>query len=180
MFLHSNVQYSTVLLYNTLSRESWCSKACDFGALQFQCLSWRTSRALSRPPLMLHQPSLFKLLLVSISTANRDGIRVVYAHTNFCGTSWGDASSECEERQPCPQGTDEECTNGGKCCFLAHGIRGEIESLSLRLFCCLWMRNRGMHTYQLVMLVERDGVNNAMILRIARTVVGSTGNILYL
>mmetsp|Transcript_9742 Transcript_9742/g.21041 ORF Transcript_9742/g.21041 Transcript_9742/m.21041 type:complete len:1023 (-) Transcript_9742:106-3174(-) len=35
--------------------------------------------------------------------------------TNFCGSTWGDASSDCEHKQPCPNGTDEECTNGGVC-----------------------------------------------------------------
>ncbi|KAL9189137.1 hypothetical protein ACHAXT_011627 [Thalassiosira profunda] len=39
----------------------------------------------------------------------------VFATTNFCGTSWGDASSNCDARQPCPSGTDQECTSGGVC-----------------------------------------------------------------
>jgi hypothetical protein len=30
----------------------------------------------------------------------------------FCGTSWDDASNNCDERQHCPTGTDDEC-NGG-------------------------------------------------------------------
>lgn len=32
---------------------------------------------------------------------------------NFCGASWGDASSNCDARQACPLGTDEECSFGG-------------------------------------------------------------------
>lgn len=32
--------------------------------------------------------------------------------TNFCGTDWTDASTDCQNRQPCPSGTDEECDSG--------------------------------------------------------------------
>lgn len=32
--------------------------------------------------------------------------------TNFCGTSWEDASTDCSNKKPCPLGTDEECEIG--------------------------------------------------------------------
>ncbi len=32
--------------------------------------------------------------------------------TNFCGTTWEDASRDCAKKQPCPNGTDEECKVG--------------------------------------------------------------------
>jgi len=38
--------------------------------------------------------------------------RLSSATTNFCGTSWDDASADCANRQPCPKGTDEECEIG--------------------------------------------------------------------
>lgn len=28
---------------------------------------------------------------------------------NFCGSDWTDASSDCQNRQPCPGGIDDEC-----------------------------------------------------------------------
>lgn len=36
---------------------------------------------------------------------------------NFCGTSWGDASENCMERQHCPNASDEECGNPAHVCF---------------------------------------------------------------
>ena len=35
----------------------------------------------------------------------------------FCGTSWNDASGNCENRQPCPNALDDECTTPGHVCF---------------------------------------------------------------
>ena len=35
----------------------------------------------------------------------------------FCGTSWGDASDNCKERQHCPSGSDDECDTEGHICF---------------------------------------------------------------
>ena len=35
----------------------------------------------------------------------------------FCGTSWGDASENCNDRQHCPSGTDDECETDGHICF---------------------------------------------------------------
>ena len=35
----------------------------------------------------------------------------------FCGTSWGDASENCNDRQHCPSGTDDECSTDGHICF---------------------------------------------------------------
>ena len=42
--------------------------------------------------------------------------------TNFCGTNWDDASSDCVARQPCPTGTDEECKTG-TCVSVYHNWR---------------------------------------------------------
>eukprot|EP00578_Thalassiosira_sp_NH16_P004041 CAMPEP_0181136266 /NCGR_PEP_ID=MMETSP1071-20121207/33089_1 /TAXON_ID=35127 /ORGANISM="Thalassiosira sp., Strain NH16" /LENGTH=240 /DNA_ID=CAMNT_0023222959 /DNA_START=8 /DNA_END=727 /DNA_ORIENTATION=- len=65
-------------------------------------------------------------LLLLISDHRR---RRCQATTNFCGTNWSAASSTCADRQPCPSGTDEECTSGGTCwadttcdTSLGHGI----------------------------------------------------------
>ncbi|KAL7452015.1 hypothetical protein ACHAWC_003762, partial [Mediolabrus comicus] len=35
----------------------------------------------------------------------------------FCGSTWGDASNNCEDRQHCPGGTDDECSTEGHICF---------------------------------------------------------------
>jgi hypothetical protein len=35
--------------------------------------------------------------------------------TNFCGSDWTDASTDCQNRQPCPEGTDDECDPPGIC-----------------------------------------------------------------
>jgi hypothetical protein len=35
----------------------------------------------------------------------------------FCGSSWGDASGNCDDREHCPGGTDEECSTEGHICF---------------------------------------------------------------
>ena len=46
----------------------------------------------------------------SVVTAQQDNF--------FCGKSWEDASSDCENRQPCPNAIDEECTvMPGEICF---------------------------------------------------------------
>lgn len=39
---------------------------------------------------------------------------VAGATKNFCGLTWGAASSNCDNSQPCPGGLDEECTYGGE------------------------------------------------------------------
>ena len=31
----------------------------------------------------------------------------------FCGSTWDDASNNCDSRQHCPSGTDDECNGGG-------------------------------------------------------------------
>ena len=41
--------------------------------------------------------------------------RTTASTTNFCGTSWEDASTDCSKKQPCPLGTDQECKAGGIC-----------------------------------------------------------------
>ncbi len=35
----------------------------------------------------------------------------------FCGSTWGDASNNCDDRQHCPGGTDDECSTEGHICF---------------------------------------------------------------
>mmetsp|Transcript_12609 Transcript_12609/g.25139 ORF Transcript_12609/g.25139 Transcript_12609/m.25139 type:complete len:1258 (+) Transcript_12609:175-3948(+) len=35
----------------------------------------------------------------------------------FCGSSWGDASGNCDDREHCPEGTDDECSTEGHICF---------------------------------------------------------------
>eukprot|EP00986_Skeletonema_menzelii_P000462 scaffold132_cov119-Skeletonema_menzelii.AAC.5 len=35
----------------------------------------------------------------------------------FCGSSWGDASGNCDDREHCPGGTDDECSTEGHICF---------------------------------------------------------------
>lgn len=55
-----------------------------------------------------------RLILLSVSTLAiiNNNYSVSYATKNFCGLDWGDASSNCEARQPCPTGIDDECTSG--------------------------------------------------------------------
>ena len=48
-----------------------------------------------------------------LSTAQSD-IAII---NNFCGTSWGDASENCNDRQHCPHGSDDECSNWQHTCF---------------------------------------------------------------
>lgn len=40
-------------------------------------------------------------------------ISIVHASpNNFCGNDWNDASTDCQNRQPCPGGIDDECDSG--------------------------------------------------------------------
>ncbi|KAL7519514.1 hypothetical protein ACHAWX_004266 [Stephanocyclus meneghinianus] len=76
---------------------------------------------------------------------------------NFCGESWEDASSSCQERQHCPSGSDDECTVAGQICFgdtLCDASKGDgvqagsasladiadipYDDLSNRKFCGSW------------------------------------------
>jgi hypothetical protein len=60
------------------------------------------------PPLI--QRPLFITIFVAIARASQDN--------NFCGTTWADASSSCQDRQHCPSGSDDECTiTPGQICF---------------------------------------------------------------
>eukprot|EP00804_Cyclotella_cryptica_P024481 CCRYP_017569-RA/>CCRYP_017569-RA protein AED:0.02 eAED:0.02 QI:244/1/1/1/1/1/2/6/1001 len=83
-----------------------------------------------------------------------------FAHSsdhNFCGESWEDASSSCQDRQHCPSGSDEECTVSGQICFadtLCDASKGDgvqagsaslatiadipYDDLSNRKFCGSW------------------------------------------
>ncbi|KAL7553435.1 hypothetical protein ACHAWF_016718 [Thalassiosira exigua] len=55
----------------------------------------------------------------------------------FCGTSWSDASENCVDRQHCPTGTDDECSEEGHVCFggttcdasLGHGAKAAIANV---------------------------------------------------
>lgn len=58
---------------------------------------------------------------------------------NFCGSTWQDASSSCEERQHCPTGSDNECTVvPGSICFadtlcdasLGHGSKALVAGVA--------------------------------------------------
>ena len=68
---------------------------------------------------------------------------VVQAHNNFCGTTWGDASENCISRQPCPLGTNEECSVPGQQCWadttcdttLGHGILYDMDDPTHTRFC---------------------------------------------
>ncbi len=53
------------------------------------------------------------LLRATLTTALL-AIPATSSSTNFCGSTWGDASSDCEHKQPCPNGTDEECVSKGR------------------------------------------------------------------
>ena len=63
---------------------------------------------------------------------------------NFCGSDWTAASTDCEARQPCAQGTDEECTSAlGETCWadtlcdtaLGHGALSNRNDPSHQRFC---------------------------------------------
>ena len=68
---------------------------------------------------------------------------VVQAHNNFCGTTWGDASENCISRQPCPLGTNDECSVPGQQCWadttcdttLGHGILYDMDDPTHTRFC---------------------------------------------
>jgi len=47
----------------------------------------------------------------------------------FCGTSWDDASDNCDERQHCPTGTDDECNGGGATGGAPAALRRRLRSL---------------------------------------------------
>lgn len=75
--------------------------------------------------------AIFLLSIVTkIGPLSRSG---VYATKNFCGLTWGDASADCQNSQPCPLGTDEECTSGGTF-ILEHG---RICVCDHRIFFCV-------------------------------------------
>jgi len=79
------------------------------------------------------------LFLISLALGSG---RLANATKNFCGATWGAASSNCVDRQPCPMGTDEECTTGGPCwgdttcdSALGHGILYDYENPVHSRFC---------------------------------------------
>ena len=57
----------------------------------------------------------------------------------FCGTSFSDASNNCNDRRHCPGGTDEECGVAGQMCFSdtlcdasnGEGLSGTVDSFSV-------------------------------------------------
>ena len=55
-------------------------------------------------------PSIIVIIVILL-------IRKVVANTNhnFCGSTWTDASSNCNERHHCPNASDEECMPGQIC-----------------------------------------------------------------
>lgn len=63
------------------------------------------------------------------------------SHMRFCGSSWDDASSNCEIKRHCPSGGDDECPKGQECySFLSNcnyvemvGGPGEATSLASKL-----------------------------------------------
>ena len=75
-------------------------------------------------------------------------------NNNFCGMSWADASENCDEKQPCPSGSDDECLLPGLICFadtmcssegssasadpLAVIVEADHEALTNRKFCGSW------------------------------------------
>ena len=66
---------------------------------------------------MLHNNIIILAFVISIQTSS---VIIITAQQDnfFCGKSWADASSDCENRQPCPNAIDEECTVvPGEICF---------------------------------------------------------------
>lgn len=60
------------------------------------------------------------IIIASIITLSNNIISFATAQSKdsfFCGTSWADASSNCDDRQPCPNALDEECSTPGHICF---------------------------------------------------------------
>lgn len=58
-------------------------------------------------------------LCLTLFTTSNNNVTVSATNNNFyCGTSWDDASSNCDNRQPCPNASDEECASTpGHGCF---------------------------------------------------------------
>ena len=61
---------------------------------------------------MMGRHPCFEVLLTLVVIAIISVYRLAYATKNFCGTTWDDASLNCDKRQPCELGTDEECNSG--------------------------------------------------------------------
>ncbi len=59
---------------------------------------------------------LNSIFLASILSTLNPSFAVDTDHM-FCGSSWGDASNNCDERQHCPGATDDECETEGHICF---------------------------------------------------------------
>ena len=74
------------------------------GASPTQCRQTRR-----RPTAAAALLALAAVPLVPILAADADHF--------FCGTSWADASENCDERQHCQGGTDDECETAGNICF---------------------------------------------------------------
>ncbi|KAL9183180.1 hypothetical protein ACHAXT_004967 [Thalassiosira profunda] len=63
----------------------------------------------------MHRPTV----AIAISTlALLTSAQAQSSANNFCGRSWQDASDNCSSRQPCPNGSDDECPHAsGQVCF---------------------------------------------------------------
>jgi hypothetical protein len=107
-----------------------------------------STSSMSRHHDRLHHRPLTAIAVVVIITHHTSSsvLPGVHANTkNFCGSDWTAASTDCEARQPCPLGTDEECTNtsGGETCWadtlcdtaLGHGALSNRNDPSHQRFC---------------------------------------------
>jgi len=59
----------------------------------------------------------FRLMVLALVSFDRKSHFASANENFFCGTTWGDASSNCDSRQPCPGGADEECATPGHICW---------------------------------------------------------------
>ena len=57
--------------------------------------------------------SFYRVIIISVILQDSLGA----SDKSFCGTSWTDASTNCDYRQPCPGATDDECTQPGHVCY---------------------------------------------------------------
>jgi len=59
--------------------------------------------------------ALLTSILILMATTISTNVTVSAQESNhfFCGATWDDASNNCDSRQHCPSGTDDECNGGG-------------------------------------------------------------------
>lgn len=95
------------------------------------------SYSYSSIPIPIPILSCFVIIILLSSSTTIIPVTAQDSNHFFCGTSWDDASGNCDERQHCAGGTDDECETDGHICFggttcdikLGHGNKFKFANL---------------------------------------------------